>query len=83
MLAPLLAGCGTGFQAQTNQIYQPGPGITVRDGGVYAINTLIVTDGNGNGTLVAALVNQAARPDTLVSRGGHEHTPGSRSRRRS
>ena len=67
LVAPLLAACGTGFQAQTNQIYQPGPGITVRDDGVYALNTLIVTDGAGNGTLVGALVNQEARPDTLES----------------
>lgn len=67
VLAPLLAACGAGFQAQTNQIYQPGPGISVRDGGVYALNAQILTDGKGNGTLVAALINQVATPDTLES----------------
>jgi len=66
VLAPLLAGCGAGFQAETNQIYQPGPGISIRAGGVFALNTLIVTDGNSNGTLVASLINQAARPDALI-----------------
>jgi hypothetical protein len=76
VVTPLLAGCGTGFQAQTNQIYQPGPGISVRDDGVYAINTLIVTDGNGNGTLVTALINQATRPDTLVRAGVSYTTTG-------
>ncbi len=67
VVAPLLAACGSGFHAQTNQIYQPGPGITVRVGGVYAMNTLIVTDGHGNGTLVGALINQRSRPDELRS----------------
>jgi hypothetical protein len=67
LLTPLLAACGTGFQAQTNQIYQPGPGISVRSGGVYALNALIVTDGDGNGTLVTALINQGPSPDTLES----------------
>ncbi len=67
VLAPLLAGCGTGFQAETNQIYQPGPGISVRQDGVYGINMAIVTDGSGHGTLVAALINQQHHPDTLVT----------------
>ncbi|MEJ7629272.1 MAG: hypothetical protein WKF54_06740 [Nocardioidaceae bacterium] len=67
LLIPLLAACGTGFQAQTNQIYQPGPGISVRTGGVYTVNMLVVSDGAGNGTLVAALINQAKQPDTLES----------------
>ena len=66
LIAPLLAGCGTGFQAQTNQIYQPGPGISVRDDGVYAINTLIVTDGEGNGTLVTRAHQPGASGRTLL-----------------
>jgi hypothetical protein len=65
--APLLASCGTGFQAQTNQIYQPGPGISDRTDGVYVLNALVVTDGQGHGTLVGALINQRARPDRLES----------------
>ena len=67
VLTPLLAACGAGFQAQTNQIYQPGPGISDRSGGVYVINALIVTDGAGHGTLVAALINQQGHPDVLES----------------
>jgi hypothetical protein len=66
---PLLAGCGTGFQAETNQIYQPGPGITDRNGDVYLLNALIVTDGKGHGTVVGALVNQQSRTDTLTDAG--------------
>lgn len=67
LLSPLLAGCATSFGAATNELYQPGPGITVRDSGVYVLNALIVTDGRGNGTLVGGLLNQAARADTLES----------------
>jgi len=59
--------CGAGFDAQTNQPYQPAPGVTVRTSDVYAVNTLVVTDGEGNGTVVTSLVNQAAEPDKLVA----------------
>lgn len=65
LLLLLLAGCATSFGAETNKVYQPGPGISVRDTGVYAINMLIVTDGAGNGTLVGALINQQQRRDAL------------------
>jgi hypothetical protein len=63
----VLTGCGAGFTAETNQIYQPGPGITDRSSQVYALNMLVVTDGRGHGTLVGGLVNQQATDDTLVS----------------
>ena len=67
VVAPLLAGCATSFGAQTQRVYQPGPGITVRSSGVYVLNAFIVTDSEGNGTLVAGLVNQMTRPDMLES----------------
>ena len=66
-LAATLAGCSGGFNAQTNQLYQPGPGVSVRQDGVYLINALVVTDGSGHGTLVGALVNEQARSDALES----------------
>ncbi len=62
-----LAGCSNGFNAQTDEIYQPGPGISVRQGGVYLLNAAIVTDGSGNGTLIGALLDQSRTPDRLVS----------------
>jgi len=79
LIAPLLAGCGSGFHAKTSEIYQPGPGISVRTGGVYAVNMLIVTDGQGNGTLIGALINQQKTADKLtavdvVGPGGHAVT---------
>ena len=68
LASPILVGCGggSGFQAQTNQIYQPGPGITVRNPGMFLLNAAIVSDGQGNGTLVGALVNQQPHPDALI-----------------
>lgn len=62
-----LTGCAAGFDAQTNQPYQPAQGVTVRSSEVYAVNTLVVTDGNGNGTVVTSLINQRSEPDKLVA----------------
>ncbi len=67
ILLGALAGCGAGFDAQTNQPYQPAAGVTVRTSEVYAVNTLVVTDGEGNGTVVTSLINQASEPDKLVA----------------
>ena len=69
--APQLAGCSRGFGAQTDQIYQPGPGISVRSGGVYVINALVMTDGSGHGTLIGALINQQPHADILESVSDH------------
>jgi copper(I)-binding protein len=62
-----LVGCGANFNAQTQQQYQPAVGVSSRAGDVYAIDTLVVTDGKGNGTLVCALINQLPHDDTLRS----------------
>lgn len=67
VLLGTVMGCGAGFDAQTNQPYQPAAGVTVRTSDVYAVNTLVVTDGEGNGTVVTSLINQAAEPDKLVA----------------
>ena len=62
-----LAGCAANFNAPTNDPYQPAAGISDRTGDVYALNTLVVTDEAGNGTVVASLINQATTDDTLQS----------------
>jgi len=67
LTSPLIAGCGAGFGAQTQQVYQPADGVTVRSSMVYVVNALVVTDGDGNGTVVVALINQAAEADQLIS----------------
>ncbi|MGH3447583.1 MAG: hypothetical protein ACRDP4_08155 [Nocardioidaceae bacterium] len=64
---PVVAGCGANFGAQTNIPYQPAEGISDRSSAVEAINTLVVTDGQGHGTVVSALINQVEKTDTLVS----------------
>jgi hypothetical protein len=63
---PVLAGCGANFNAQTNQPYQPAEGVSTRTGEVDALNTLVVTDGEGNGTIVSRLVNQQDVADGLA-----------------
>lgn len=76
-----LSGCGAGFDAQTQQQYQPAAGVSNRDGDIYAINTLVVTDGQGSGTVVSALINQTDVEDSLQSvtatddRGGMQVQP--------
>lgn len=62
---PVLSACGAGFGAQTNQVYQAGEGSNSRSGDVYALNTVVVSDGEGNGTVVSALLNQQGTPDSL------------------
>ncbi|MGH3498375.1 MAG: hypothetical protein ACRDP1_13020 [Nocardioidaceae bacterium] len=59
--------CGTGFSAQTNQIYNGTEGVTVRGNGVDVLNALVVTDGSGSGTLSGTLLNQRSSADKLVS----------------
>ncbi|MGH3493185.1 MAG: hypothetical protein ACRDQ1_08095 [Sciscionella sp.] len=63
---PVLGGCASGFDAQTSIPYQPAQGISVRHGQVYVIDTLVVTNGHGSGTVTGALVNQVNSADALV-----------------
>lgn len=63
--ALVLSACGSNFDAQSQQPYQPAVGVSNRTGDVYAIDTLVVTNNNGDGTVVAALINQAQQDDTL------------------
>lgn len=67
VLTAVLGGCAAGFSAQTEQPYQPAEGISNRQSEVYAIDSLVVTDGRGNGTVVSGLVNQAPKSDSLVN----------------
>lgn len=61
-----LTGCGTSFDAQTNQQYQPGEGANVK-GDVDSMNTLLVTNPDGSATLSAALQNNLDEEQTLSS----------------
>jgi hypothetical protein len=65
--APALASCGVSFDAQTNQVYTPAEGSNNRDGSVYVIHALVVSQADGSGTVVATLVNtDADEPDSLT-----------------
>jgi copper(I)-binding protein len=63
----LVAGCSTSFDAQTNQIYQSGIGSNNRDGDVYVLDALVVTNGTALGTISAGLVNEVAGDDALIA----------------
>ncbi len=65
-IAVPLAGCAANFGAQTNQIYQPAQGITMRQSAVWTIDTLVVANSQGQGTLVVAMVNTNKKPDELT-----------------
>ena len=74
---PALASCG--FDQATSQINQITAGTTVRDGTVDVLNTLIVSEGPGSGTLIGLLANndsdEAISLETVVS--GPDATPAS------
>lgn len=61
-----LSACGTGFSAQTNQVYQPSVGANER-GDVDSFNTLLVGNADGTATLSTALVNNLDDDQTLTS----------------
>lgn len=62
----LATGCLSNFDAPTQEPYQPGPGISDREGDVYVINALVVSGEDGSGTLVGSFVNQQPSTDYLV-----------------
>ena len=61
-----LGACGTGFSAQTNQVYQAGVGANHR-GDIDVLNTLFVTNDDGSATLSASIVNNTDSADELSS----------------
>lgn len=71
-----LGGCGTSFDAQTNQVYQPGVGANGR-GDIDALHALVVANADGTATLSAALENnldeeQSLSSVTVATLGGEE-----------
>jgi copper(I)-binding protein len=74
LAAPAAAGCTNGFDAQTDQPYQPAVGVNDQTGSVDALNAAIVSDTDGIGTLSVTLLNNADQPDQLVSVTGSDLT---------
>lgn len=60
------AGCGAGFGAQTQQIYDPAAGVTVRSADVYVLNALFVTNPDSTATLSVSLLDRFGDGDQLV-----------------
>lgn len=71
--APVLSSCG--FDAQTNQVYNPAVGTQDQSGSVDILNAVVVSGSDGSGTLIATLVNNDLTEDdklTSVSGAGEE-----------
>ncbi|RKS79977.1 hypothetical protein CLV35_0395 [Motilibacter peucedani] len=56
--AALLAGCGSGFDAQTNQVQYPGDGTNVTSGSLKVLNAVIVAGSSGS-TVTMTIANTA------------------------
>ena len=64
LLAPALTACG--FNAQTDQVYQPAVGVNDRSGDVDILNALIVSGEDGSGTFAGTLVNKDTTQDATL-----------------
>ena len=63
----LVSACGTGFNAQTNKVYQAGAGATDRGGEVEVLNGLFVDNAEGTATFSGGLLNKQDVDDTVTS----------------
>ncbi|WP_332662692.1 hypothetical protein [Aeromicrobium sp.] len=61
-----LGGCGTGFEADTNRVYQAAVGADHR-GEIDVLNTLLVANDDGSATLAASIVNNTDAEQKLAS----------------
>jgi copper(I)-binding protein len=66
-LSIVVAACGANFSAQTSQPYQPAEGTNATSGPIAVRNMLVLASADGKGELHAAIVNDGAEDDTLVS----------------
>lgn len=64
--ALLIAGCGVGPNAFTNQQGPTGDGTYEEVNNVYAQNVVIVVNKNSDATLVATLINNSDEVDSLI-----------------
>jgi hypothetical protein len=70
LLVPALAACSS-FEYQTDQVYQPGVGVNDRSGTVDVLGAVVVRTSEGEGTLVASLVNtDPEQEDSLTTVSG-------------
>ena len=62
-----LTGCGTGFGAETVQVYDAGAGVNARGGGVDVLNALVVDNGDETGTLSVSLLDKLGDGDEVAA----------------
>jgi hypothetical protein len=67
LAASVTAGCGAGFDAQTNQAYQSAEGVNGTSGTIAARNFLVMANDEGRGVLHGVLVNTGDTDDRLAS----------------
>lgn len=67
VVVPVLSGCASNFGSQVMQPYTPGEGVYDDTGTVEGYNMLVVADEEGNGTLIATLINSGDAPDSLTN----------------
>ena len=67
LAASVTAGCGAGFDAQTNQPYQAAEGANGGSGAIAVRNVLVIADDQGSGTLYGVVVNTGDSDDRLAS----------------
>ncbi|WBQ04556.1 hypothetical protein [Kribbella sp. CA-293567] len=65
-LSVVVAGCGAGFDAQTNMPYQPAEGTNADSGAVAVRNLLVLASADGEGQLQGTFVNNEQGDDSLV-----------------
>ena len=65
-LCIVTTACGAGFNAQTQQNYQPAEGTNAMSGEVGVRNLLVLASEDGKGRLYGAFVNTGEEPDRLV-----------------
>jgi copper(I)-binding protein len=67
IIATTITGCGSGQTAATRNIKQVTDGVEADSAGIKLRNVLIVKTTNGEGVLVATIVNTSDEADSLVS----------------
>ena len=67
IVATTITGCGSGQNAATRNIKQVTDGVEAESNGIKLRNVLIVKTTNGEGVLVATIVNTSDEADSLVS----------------
>ena len=62
-----VGACGTGFDAQTNQVYQPAAGANIRADNIDLLNVVGVDNSDDTATLSLGVLNKADADDTLTT----------------